>query len=67
MCTHQTIINGLRTLLSELKARESNLDGDKENCGCDVPSRVGVKAQAAVQFEDHRELCASIDGCDTTR
>lgn len=67
MCTHLTIINKLRTLLTELKARESNRERNKVDCCCNVLSRVGAETQAAVQVEDHRELCASIDGCDTTR
>lgn len=67
MCTHHTIINKLRTLLTELKARESNRERNKVDCGCNDPSRVGAEIRAAVQVEDHRELCAAIDGCDTTR
>jgi hypothetical protein len=50
-----------------LKARESNRERNKVDCGCNVPSRVGAEIRAAVQVEDHRELCATIDGCDTTR
>lgn len=66
MCSHHTIVNKLRTLLAELKARESY--EERKNIGSgNVVSQIEVERRPTEDLEDHRKWCASIDGCDTTR
>jgi hypothetical protein len=69
MCTHHSIITKLRTLLVELRDRESNLNSSRAecDCGCTEIPQVEEDSRAKQIVADHRALCASIEGCDTTR
>lgn len=67
MCSHSQIINRLRVLLSELQARASVNGQVKCDCGCDSSQQAEPEQQATGSVHDHREVCSSIDGCDSTR
>jgi hypothetical protein len=69
MCNHHYIITKLRTLLAELRDRESNLSSSPAecDCGCTESPQTEEDSRSEQIIADHRALCASIEGCDTTR
>lgn len=67
MCSHSQIIARIRALLIELQARD--VAKQHVHCGCSrsaLPQRES-DPQVENAAQDHRAVCASIDGCDPTR
>ncbi len=67
MCSHSQLLNQLRSLLFKIEARDLSKDPSKCSCGCVTKLQVESEQEEKVDAQDHREVCSSIDGCDTTR
>lgn len=67
MCSHHLLIDKIRTFVRELQASQSNRDPGSNACGCTASPKTNEALRAIEQVQDHRDVCSSIDGCDTTR
>ena len=67
MCVNCAFIDKLRSLLSEFHTRKENVESvEKEGRSAHLVD-LELERRSVDQVDDHRELCASIEGCDTTR
>lgn len=67
MCANCAFIDKLRSLLSEFHTRRENVESVEKDGGSAQLVDLELEHRSVDQVDDHRELCASIDGCDTTR
>jgi hypothetical protein len=67
MCVNCAFIDKLRSLLSEFHSRRESAESVERDGGSAHLVDLELERRSVEQVYDHRELCASIEGCDTTR